>query len=169
MMCGLAGQLSIHQHGLPPQRLRRLLAVATPVLDGKPAEMRESAAQRDIQYARLRRSAEELAARTLEADVAQCGLGRLAETGDELALQCARGCAGDGGELAGGEFARSRRAHRLEHATHAARQHGHLARLMKALSQDCDDPQMTFTTIAHHRRGFRRKYFVPRIAMAQNG
>ena len=56
-------RLRIHQHGLSPQRLRRLFPVATTILDGKPAEMRKSATQRDVQYARLGRPAEKLAAR----------------------------------------------------------------------------------------------------------
>jgi hypothetical protein len=111
------------QDSLPLQGLRRRLAVAVTVLDGKPPAMGEAAVQRDLGHFRVGQALEQLAARALEPHVAQRGARRLVEKDAKLPLQRPARQAGDGGQIRHAPVALQIGAHCLEGAPHAARQH----------------------------------------------
>ena len=67
------------EHRLPLQRLRRCLAVAAAILDGKPPGVGKSAAQRDVDDLGADGPLQQFTPRLFEIDVAQHGARRLAE------------------------------------------------------------------------------------------
>src|SRR6266404_725450 len=86
--------------------------------------MRKAAAQRDVHHLGIVQALEQLAARALEADVAQGRGGRLAEKTAELPLQRPARHAGDGSQVGHAPAALYIGAHGIERSPHAARQGG---------------------------------------------
>jgi hypothetical protein len=94
--------------------------------------MRKAAAQREVHHFLFGQALQELAARAVEPDVAQRGMGCLAEKHLELALKCSARHAGRRCQIDHGPVAAHVGAHGIERAPYAARQQVRLRGLLKA-------------------------------------
>jgi hypothetical protein len=136
------------EYGLSLQGLRRRLAVAAAIFDGKPPQMREAAAQRDVHHFRIGHALEQRAARAGEPDVAQRDAGRLAEKDLELPLQRPARHAGDGSKIGHAPVALDIGAHRLERMPDAARQHRYGRACVGSLKHGRTAPTITIPSVA---------------------